>query len=63
MTRWLGGEGRRKRKGLSDEGKRTSNKEEVGVCILFFARCCLGKISDGAPFSQLHKGDKRETGR
>ena len=25
----------------------------------FFARCCLGKILGGAPFSQLHKGDKQ----
>ena len=23
----------------------------------FFARCCLGKVPGGAPFSQLHKGD------
>ena len=23
---------------------------------LFFARCCLGKVPGGAPFSQLHKG-------
>ena len=22
----------------------------------FFARCCLGKVPGGAPFSQLHKG-------
>ena len=34
VTRWLGGEGRGNRKGyVSDEGERTSNKEEVGVCI------------------------------
>ena len=26
---------------------------------LFFARCCLGKIPGGAPFSQLHKGDRQ----
>ena len=26
---------------------------------IFFARCCLGKIPGGAPFSQLHKGDKQ----
>ncbi len=25
----------------------------------FFARCCLGKIQGGAPFSQLHKGHKQ----
>ena len=24
---------------------------------LFLARCCLGKVPGGAPFSQLHKGD------
>ena len=26
---------------------------------LFFARCCLGKVPGGAPFSQLHKSDKQ----
>ena len=25
----------------------------------FFARCCLGKVPGGAPFSQLHKSDKQ----
>ena len=24
--------------------------------FFFFARCCLGKVPGGAPFSQLHKG-------
>ena len=24
--------------------------------VFFFARCCLGKVPDGAPFSQLYKG-------
>ena len=24
--------------------------------LFFFARCCLGKVPGGAPFSQLHKG-------
>ena len=33
VTRWLGGEGRRNRKRyVSDEGEKTSNQEEVGVC-------------------------------
>ena len=31
----------------------------VYFSILFFAQCCLGKIPGGAPFSQLHKGDKQ----
>ena len=26
------------------------------VNVFFFARCCLGKVPGGAPFSQLHKG-------
>ena len=30
-----------------------ANLHLVGV---FFARCCLGKVPGGAPFSQLHKG-------
>ena len=28
----------------------------VAKRIFFFARCCLGKVPGGAPFSQLHKG-------
>ena len=31
----------------------------VEAVVIFFARCCLGKIPGGAPFSQLHKGDKQ----
>ena len=27
------------------------------LTFFFFARCCLGKVPGGAPFSQLHKGD------
>ena len=28
---------------------------------VFFALCCLGKIPGGAPFSQLHKGGKKDS--
>ena len=34
-------------------------KLDVNRSRFFFARCCLGKIPDGAPFSQLHKGGKQ----
>ena len=29
---------------------------KLGTLPFFFARCCLGKVPGGAPFSQLHKG-------
>ena len=33
--------------------------ERKGAVSFFFARCCLGKVPGGAPFSQLPKGDKQ----
>ena len=36
----------------------TTFAESRVVNQLFFARCCLGKVPGGAPFSQLHKGDR-----
>ena len=34
-----------------------SGGQVVEATDFFFARCCLGKVPGGAPFSQLHKGD------
>ena len=43
------------------EREKAERGRESSLCLLqpgafFFARCCLGKVPGGAPFSQLHKG-------
>ena len=46
-------------KGLPKSSRKIESVmcEKVGLeNIFFFARCCLGKVPGGAPFSQLHKG-------
>ena len=45
---------------LSEKRKSSEMIGDMYVSIIvFFARCCLGKVPGGAPFSQLHKSDKQ----
>ena len=42
---------------LSHMLRRSMRHSRSCLKALFFARCCLGKVPGGVPFSQLHKGD------